>query len=700
MEREEVIKTTLENASPLEFAKKLEEIELYDKKQAQEVIDEVYKKFKSGEDMVDSIVKPVTLSIADGLLECCAATRALRRKGLTASRVVSECEAFSYPDDIVEKKDAYEEQNAIDGYVEYKNMRERMSRSEAEVINNEYLNSLTIGERVDESVEPNSDMSEYTAGNRTAYYDSEAGKSEYMDSRYGKHDTTKDEYLGKQIKRDDANTDHVIPIKQIHNEMKDNVALNNADIKEIANIKENYRITSQDFNKSKGALTNQEVVDRDADELKKWDKNRLLKTENEARQAVVNKANECVFNTLTLRGNVDTRLTYKERNDLRNSEKREFARAEKEKGEALTNTEKDNISKILRYDAYVKHRENFEKEYEKLVQQAEKENGTLTIAQKAEIKKNFRKEYEEKTRKELQLQKSKEVYVSLGNVAYEQTKDYACGNFILFLLKPLYYEMKDIVLHGLEKGVHTNGKIKAIKKRFNRVKDYVLANAGEFAVGSFWDFLKMFLSSLIEALINMFIGFFKMIGKIIKEAFKILVRSCKIIWGSEGKDMTSRQKGDAILKLIGGSVGALSGVAIDYMFSVTGMPGWLRVPISTIGAGFISAIIMCALHKMDLFSVRSEQRRMAIEAIFKARIDAVHKAVNAMNVTALNVLQTQEKMFDDIIGSLKTGLNTQQYNIVVEQTVKLSNFFRIELPYSSTDEFVKKYDLSDEIVIV
>ena len=71
----------LKTASPLEATQILQQMELYDAKSSQEVIDEVYVQFKSGENMKDEVLKPVFMSVVDGLLEATAGGRAARKKG-------------------------------------------------------------------------------------------------------------------------------------------------------------------------------------------------------------------------------------------------------------------------------------------------------------------------------------------------------------------------------------------------------------------------------------------------------------------------------------------------------------------------------------------------------------------------------------------------------------------------------------------
>ena len=86
------LEDSIRNASPLELASKLQEAELYDKKETRTVVDEVYQEFEKSGNLVDEVVVPVFLSIADGLLESTSATRKLRKKGLTASRIISQCQ--------------------------------------------------------------------------------------------------------------------------------------------------------------------------------------------------------------------------------------------------------------------------------------------------------------------------------------------------------------------------------------------------------------------------------------------------------------------------------------------------------------------------------------------------------------------------------------------------------------------------------
>ena len=108
----------IRNASPLDLPFILQQAELYEKKETREVIDEVYAEFYRNDNLVEQIVVPIFTSIADGFLESTSATRKLRGKGLTASRIVRQCQSFSY--DKIDS-DTFDP----DGYLEWKNIRDK-----------------------------------------------------------------------------------------------------------------------------------------------------------------------------------------------------------------------------------------------------------------------------------------------------------------------------------------------------------------------------------------------------------------------------------------------------------------------------------------------------------------------------------------------------------------------------------------------
>ena len=57
-----------------------------------------------------------------------------------------------------------------------------------------------------------------------------------------------------------SDVDHVVPVKTVHEALRSNPFLTDSDVREIANIEENYRLTSSNFNRSKSDDGNLNIV--------------------------------------------------------------------------------------------------------------------------------------------------------------------------------------------------------------------------------------------------------------------------------------------------------------------------------------------------------------------------------------------------------------------------------------------------------
>ena len=595
------LEDSIRNASPLNLASTLQEAELYDKKETRTVVDEVYEEFNKQGRLVDEVVVPVFTAVVDGLLESTSATRKLRRKGLTATRVISQCRSFSY--------DQMETDHIIpDGYTEWKNIGDQTKED-----------FKSYGETV---------RKKYT-GNRTDYEDPdrmEAYKQNKFDNNGGTINAT-DEYTGvknvyqyqknpdarrniEKHKHDhQAEVDHIVPLARIHEQFKGNYALSDEDIKTIANKDTNYALTSAMINRGVGATgkggkfesTNSEFIadQRNREQegrpnlgLTEEAKENMLQMERNAQKAINHDANKAIFNNLTGKGTGNT-------------------------GEILGK--------------------------------------------------------------------------STGNAA-AQSKDYVVGNVILYIIKPLYYEISDIFSNGLKEGVNAETTIEAFKIRFGRVKNYVLDNALAFLGDNVWEFVKGFVSSLIEGIISLFIGIFKQVLKVVKEGIKIFIQSGKILWGSQGKEMTAAQKGDAIIKLIGGSVISICGIGIEALLNKIGIMEPWSVVLSTMLSGIASALFMLLLDKVDLFSVNAEKRRMRIEDIFDERIKDIDEAMKSLNIASLETMRSQKLQFVAVEKEIYNGVDSNNIYGINNGLFALASFMHVDLGYKNREEFVEQFD--------
>lgn len=631
----------LEYASPLEISRLLQEMELYDEKTSQEVLDEVHEKFDSAEHLEDEVLKPVFMSVIDGLLEATSGGRAARKKGLTASRVVEECTSFSYDD-------LEDNHTNVNGYTEYKNINHDEIEYQVQLEKwkkdgkngdrpqyNGSVNSNSTQEYVRSNLEDSSAMNDYKEKQR---HGEKKIKDEYTgkDNLYVSQNNMPDNY-NDETHRKQAQPDHIVPLKQLHEQYKHNYALDDSDLKRIANSESNLAITSAEINQVKRYMTNKQYIEWMDEHGKPLDENTkkiMLQKQKEATKSIESDVNKTVAKNLVGKGQVDEKAMKNAVNEFKENN-----------GQAPTEEQRNQIEQNL-------------------------------------IKK-----------------KTNEIRGTAVKNAAGQAKDYAVGNLILFIVKPIYYEISDIFKNGLKEGVGADSGTQALGIRFTRVKKYVMTHAKAFFGDSILDFVKGFVSSLIEGIISLFVGMLKQVLKILKEGVKIIVGSVQILFGKNAKAMSPAQKGDAIIKLIGGSVIAISGVALESLLNKIGIGEPWSVVLSTMLSGIASALFMYILNKADLFSTKAEKRYERVKEIFDERIKDVQEATELFDRVALETMKEQRLQFESIQEEINTGLESNDIDSINTGLYKLADFMKVDLPYSNTKEFCDYMD-SEEVLVL
>ena len=389
----------LKKISPLALPEYIAECEFYDETETRKVLDDVVREFEKDGGTVNAVLKPVMYSVADGLLEAIPGGAAMRRKGLTPQRIVSECETFSYSD-----SDAGIGPIPGVAYVDFKNARDVRTKF-GESLARRYDANMRKQIYADTRA-----MSRYKA---TAAVNSTVMRDEYTGQKiYVTRDAAKRNGMPGQV----ANTDHIVSLSRIQQDFAGNYALSRKDIREIANQDYNFAMTSAAINIPKSDRSMREYLaylNKHPDKVPdgfdvESARARMLQMERDSRSAINSAVNKKVLSNL---------------------------------GRALKGP--DRKGKIIR--------------------------GRL-------------------------MDKS-----------MQQAQDYAVGNVVLYLLKPLYWELKDSFKHGFRTGVHADSGVAAIRIRFGRIKNYLVAHAKEFLGDGVWEFIKGFVSSLIEGIIGLFV---------------------------------------------------------------------------------------------------------------------------------------------------------------------------------------------------
>lgn len=603
----------LKNISPLALPEYIAECEFYDETETRKVLDDVVKEFEKDGGTVDAVLKPVMYSVADGLLEAIPGGAAMRRKGLTPQRIVSECEAFTYSSEGAGV-------GAIPGvaYVDFKNAREKAdsfgTARDWKYNRSELENKNAMDKYKVEAIKANGGnknlLNEYTGErNITAY-------RKNPDLR--RNDPTH---------KFQAQPDHIVPLSVLNDQFRDNFALSKNDVRIIANGEYNLALTSAAINQEKKDKINAEYV-KTTDKLTATQKRRMVRMAEEAQSELNTKADKIVGRNLTFRGTV-----------------------------AQSEIKAASV------------------EYKKMhgIPAGQK----LTREQKASIEHN------------LKIRKTVGVYGAGAKLAANQAKDYAVGNVVLYLLKPLYWELKDSFKNGFRNGVNADSGMAAIRIRFGRIKSYLVAHAKEFLGDSVWEFIKGFVSSLIEGIIGLFVGMFRSVLKLIKEGIRIFVQAAKILWGKNAAKMTPAEKGDAIIKLIGASVASLAGIGVEALLSSIGTPKLLRVPLATMLSGIASAVFMYLLDKADLFGVKSDKRYARVKEIFEARVADMKADTAKFEVAVSERLRANWIEYACLNQRVNDAFDRHDIKAVDGVLQQMANYFRVTLPYEDSQSFVK-----------
>ena len=163
--------------------------------------------------------------------------------------------------------------------------------------------------------------------------------------------------------------------------------------------------------------------------------------------------------------------------------------------------------------------------------------------------------------------------------------------------------------------------------------------------------------------------------------------------------MTASQKGDAIIKILGGGIISICGVGIEALLNKIAIPDPWSVMISTILSGIASSLFMLLLDKLDLFNTKAEARHKRIEEIFNERINDIKKAEETYNNAALETMRTQELEFFKLRNQIWNGLESNNINAISDGAFKLASFMKVELGYTNLQEFEEEFDRQDEIIL-
>ncbi|MDK2063112.1 hypothetical protein PT520_11355 [Aliarcobacter butzleri] len=261
----------LSNISPLMMSKKLIEYELYDQQDSIEVLNSIYEEFESRDNVIDNLVNPMLLSVADGLIK--HPKLGLEKTGIKTERLLNEIKNFNYEDKHSSKRDIIQDKMNLDQNSKFntvyhidKNGKEQKSRV--------YIRD------------------KYEDKNRMSAY-----KDNYLKTK------SRDEYTNEnKVAEKRPQPDHIVALKHAIKEYGTSKFLNDNELKLVLNKDENFAVTNGSLNQSKGSKTNTTAISENKNTIaanqSKETKVRMIKKEKEATRFVEKELNKKVADNL------------------------------------------------------------------------------------------------------------------------------------------------------------------------------------------------------------------------------------------------------------------------------------------------------------------------------------------------------------------------------------------------------------------
>lgn len=225
------------------------------------------------------------------------------------------------------------------------------------------------------------------------------------------------------------------------------------------------------------------------------------------------------------------------------------------------------------------------------------------------------------------LKSNKDVQARMAKDAGGAAANQSLGDIIIFMIKPLYYELKDCLVQGIERGVNAKSFKSALSIRMNRMKTHILAQAGTSLKDGMFSFIKNFISMLLEGIVNCFVGVFKNIVRMIKEGIKILMQIGPVLMDN---NKTMEEKGDALLKLAASSFTIFASIGIETWLNSINIGEPWSIIISSVLTAVLTTLTMYLLDKMDLFGLKKEARLNRIDEILSLKADESKDEMFAM----------------------------------------------------------------------
>ena len=110
-------------------------------------------------------------------------------------------------------------------------------------------------------------------------------------------------------------------------------------------------------------------------------------------------------------------------------------------------------------------------------------------------------------------------------------------------------------------------------------------------------------------------------------------------------------------------------------------------------------LVFRALEALDLFAVKAEMRYARVQEIFDARRQAMEEAADAYDEAAMEQLTKQRAQFSTLSAAINQGFNDNNMEVVNNGLLEMADFFKVDIPYRSREEFVTYMGSKPKIIL-
>ena len=134
------------------------------------------------------------------------------------------------------------------------------------------------------------------------------------------------------------------------------------------------------------------------------------------------------------------------------------------------------------------------------------------------------------------------------------------------------------------------------------------------------------------------------------------------MFGDNAKNTSANEKGDAIVKIVGGSIVAICGIALDTVLK--DLPDNIRGLVSTLLSGMAGIVVFYALDKADLFNVKAERRNERIKELFNLRINDIREKTQSLSENACKVYKDSVIKVEEYLNRITASATVDDYKSV------------------------------------